>query len=66
MRLIDTSSWIDAMRRDLGALRAVEHYHLDEVIDPRDTRAVLIRTLEDSPTRRRAQGWARVRSISPI
>jgi acetyl-CoA carboxylase carboxyltransferase component len=53
-------------RERLGPLRAVEHFHLDEVIDPRDTRSVLIRTLEESPARRAARGWARVRPISPI
>ena len=54
------------IRRKLGPLRAAEHFHLDEVIDPRDTRALLVRVLEDAPARRRSNGWARVRSISPI
>jgi propionyl-CoA carboxylase beta chain len=54
------------IRRNLGPLRAAEHFHLDEVIDPRDTRALLVRALEDAPARRRGNGWARVRSISPI
>lgn len=53
-------------RSRLGALRAAEHFHVDEVIDPRDTRSCLIRALEDAPVRRRAKGYARHRSISPI
>lgn len=57
---------IAAIRRNLGPLRAAEHFHLDEVIDPRDTRGLLVRALEDAPARRRDNGWARVRSISPI
>jgi len=71
---IATASDPDARRRELigeirerlGPLRAVEHFHLDEVIDPRDTRSVLIRTLTESPARRPSRGWARVRPISPI
>jgi propionyl-CoA carboxylase beta chain len=55
-----------AIRRKLGPLRAAEHFHLDEVIDPRDTRAVLVRALEDAPARRKPGGWGRVRPISPI
>jgi len=57
---------IASIRKNLGPLRAAEHFHLDEVIDPRDTRAVLVRALEDAPARRRINGWGRVRSISPI
>jgi propionyl-CoA carboxylase beta chain len=57
---------IAMVRKNLGPLRAAEHFHLDEVIDPRDTRAVLVRALEDAPARRRSNGWGRVRSISPI
>jgi acetyl-CoA carboxylase carboxyltransferase component len=57
---------IAAIRKNLGPLRAVEHFHLDEVIDPRDTRGLLIRALEDAPARRGARGWPKRRSISPI
>lgn len=57
---------IDEMRSRLGPLRAVEHFHLDDVIDPRDTRSVLIRTLEDSPARRALSGYPRFRPISPV
>jgi len=57
---------IDAMKAKLGPLRAVEHFHLDDVIDPRDTRAVLIRTLEDAPARRPGSCYPKIRPISPI
>jgi acetyl-CoA carboxylase carboxyltransferase component len=57
---------IEAMRARLGPLRAVEHFNLDDVIDPRETRAVLIRTLEDAPARRPAGRYAKFRPISPI
>ena len=57
---------IDAMRARLGPLRAVEHFHIDDVIDPRDTRAVLIRTLDDAPARRPGARWAKFRPISPV
>ncbi len=57
---------IGEIRAKLGPLRAAEHFHIDEVIDPRDTRAALIRALEDAPTRRHARGYPKRRPISPI
>jgi propionyl-CoA carboxylase beta chain len=57
---------IDGIRRNLGSLRAAEHFHIDDVIDPRDTRSVLIRALADAPARRPARNYPRYRSISPI
>ncbi|MEQ8347714.1 MAG: carboxyl transferase domain-containing protein [Sneathiellaceae bacterium] len=57
---------IDTIRSRLGPLRAAEHFHIDEVIDPRDTRAALIRALEDAPVRRPPKGYPRFRPISPI
>jgi propionyl-CoA carboxylase beta chain len=57
---------IDGIRRNLGPLRAAAHFHVDDVIDPRDTRAVLIRTLADAPARRPDRNYPRYRSISPI
>ena len=57
---------IDEFKRHLGALRAVEHYFIDDVIDPRDTRAILIRTLKDCPPRHKPHGFPKHRSISPI
>jgi acetyl-CoA carboxylase carboxyltransferase component len=57
---------IDEFKQHLGALRSVEHYFIDDVIDPRDTRAVLIRTLKDCPPRHKTHGFPKHRSISPI
>lgn len=57
---------IDRMRARLGALRAVEHGHMDDVIDPRDTRSVLIRTLSDCAARRPPGRYPKFRPISPI
>jgi len=57
---------IDGIRAKLGPLRAAEHFHVDDVIDPRDTRSVLIRTLADAPRRRPAGSYPRHRPISPI
>jgi acetyl-CoA carboxylase carboxyltransferase component len=57
---------IDGIRRNLGPLRAAAHFHIDDVIDPRQTRPVLIRALADAPARRPARGYPKHRSISPI
>jgi len=57
---------IAEIRGRLGPLRAAEHFHIDEVIDPRDTRPALIAALADAPVRRPAKGYAKVRPISPI
>ncbi len=57
---------IDEFKGHLGALRAVEHFFIDDVIDPRDTRAILIRTLKDCPARHLNKPFPRHRSISPI
>ena len=57
---------VAAIRENLGPLRAAEHFHLDEVIDPRDTRSVLVRALEDAPARRHRHDWPKLRPISPI
>jgi propionyl-CoA carboxylase beta chain len=57
---------IDGIRQNLGPLRAAAHFHVDDVIDPRDTRAVLIRTLADAPARRPDRSYPRYRPISPI
>jgi acetyl-CoA carboxylase carboxyltransferase component len=57
---------IDRFRRNLGALRSAEHFFVDDVIDPRDTRKVLIQTLSAAPTRRTRVQYPRHRSISPI
>lgn len=57
---------IDGIRQKLGPLRAAEHFHIDDVIDPRDTRSVLIRALADAPVRRHGSRYPRHRTISPI
>lgn len=57
---------IAEIRGRLGPLRAAEHFHVDDVIDPRDTRPALIAVLEEAPARRPAKGYPKVRPISPI
>jgi len=57
---------IDDFRQNLGAVRSNEHFHMDDVIDPRDTRKFLIDTLSRAPPRRNDQTFPRFRSISPI
>jgi len=57
---------IDGFRENLGALRSLEHGFVDDIVDPRDTRAVLIRTLRDCPARRPPSRYPRHRTISPI
>jgi acetyl-CoA carboxylase carboxyltransferase component len=36
---------IDEIRGRIGSLRAAEGFGIDEIIDPRDTRRILIETL---------------------
>ncbi|MCC6000065.1 MAG: methylmalonyl-CoA carboxyltransferase [Pararhodobacter sp.] len=58
---------IDRFRSQLGSLRAVEAYGIDDVIDPRDTRRHLITALQRCQTRK--TGLARPNrrhAISPI
>jgi acetyl-CoA carboxylase carboxyltransferase component len=57
---------IREIRGRLSPLRAAEHFHVDDVIDPRDTRPLLIRALEDAPFRRPRRPYPRHRPISPI
>ena len=56
---------IDLFKSRLGAIRAAEHFHIDDVIDPRDTRKFLFDTLSRS-RRRRDHGFQKYRTISPI
>ena len=58
---------IARFRQQLGALHAAAHFGIDDVIDPRDTRAALLATLERCPPRR-LQGMQprRRHAISPI
>ena len=57
---------IDIFKRQLGALRSAEHFGIDTVIDPRDTRQFIIDTLAVSPSRRQSKQPPKYRSISPI
>lgn len=58
---------IDGFRKNLGPIRACEHFFVEDVIDPRDTRSFLIRTLAiATPRRPSPHSHAKFRSISPI
>ncbi|MEI6533987.1 MAG: carboxyl transferase domain-containing protein [Verrucomicrobiaceae bacterium] len=57
---------IDEFRQQLSPLRSAEHFHMDDVVDPRDTRSYLIDMISRSPIRRQLQQFPRKRSISPI
>lgn len=57
---------IDRFRSQLGALRAAEDFGIDDVIDPRDTRRLLIATLRRCPLRRPPSPGSRIHGISPI
>lgn len=57
---------IDAFKSQLGAVRGAEHFGIDDVIDPRDTRRRLIRCFERCAPRRHGSGPPKFRSIAPI
>ncbi len=57
---------IDTFKSQLGSLRAAEHFGIDNVIDPRETRGFLIHTLAGCPPRRQSKQPPKIRSISPI
>ena len=57
---------IDIFKSQLGALRAAEHFGIDTVIDPRDTRSFLIDTFAACPARHQSKHPPKFRSISPI
>jgi acetyl-CoA carboxylase carboxyltransferase component len=57
---------IDETRSRIGAAQAAEGFGIDDVIDPRDTRSVLIKALASLPARRAFKGPPKRRSISPI
>lgn len=57
---------IDETRARIGAAQAAEGFGIDDVIDPRDTRATLIKALAGLPARRPFKGPPKRRSISPI
>ncbi len=59
---------IARFKSQLGALQAAEHFGIDDVIDPRETRSVIIGTLERCPARKQGRPGprGRVHAISPI
>ena len=57
---------IDRIKSRTGATLAARDFGVDDVIDPRDTRRILIETFASCPPRRRNTGPPRVRPISPI
>ena len=50
----------------LGAVRAAEHFGIDDVIDPRDTRRLVIEAFATTPARRRLGMPPKFRPIAPI
>ena len=57
---------IDAIREQTSALHAAEDFGIDDVIDPRRTRQILIETFNTCAPRRPDRSPPRRRSISPI
>ena len=58
---------IGRFQRQLGALHAAAHFGIDDVIDPRDTRPLIIETLQRCGVRKRhLRQPARYHGISPI
>ncbi len=58
---------IGRFREQLGAMHAAGHFGIDDVIDPRDTRPLLIATLQRcGPRKRNLRGSGRFHAISPI
>ena len=57
---------IDETRQRLHAIRAAEGFGVDEVIDPRSTRARLIELLGNAQPRRHPGGPPKFRPIAPI
>lgn len=57
---------IDRIKTQTAALGAARDFGIDEVIDPRDTRALLIETFNTAPRRRPDRNPPRYRAISPI
>ena len=58
---------IARFRTQLGPLSAAEHFGIDDVIDPLETRAAIAHTLDRCPSRKKARATAKKRhGISPI
>jgi propionyl-CoA carboxylase beta chain len=57
---------VDRIRSQTDALGAAAGFGIDDVIDPRDTRRLLIETFDSCPRRRPDRSPPRFRPISPI
>ena len=57
---------IEQFRTQLGPVYAAEGFGIDDVIEPADTRAVLIEALERSPRRHRDLAPPRIHPVTPI
>jgi acetyl-CoA carboxylase carboxyltransferase component len=57
---------VELFRARVGPLEAAGGFGIDDIIDPADTRAVLIETLDQLPRRRLDGLGTRTRGISPI
>lgn len=58
---------VGRFREQLGALHAAEHFGIDDVIDPRDTRSVVLATLARCGPRKKHRAWPdKPHGISPI
>jgi acetyl-CoA carboxylase carboxyltransferase component len=57
---------IEKIRTQTGAVNSLADFGLDDVIDPRETRRVLIETFATCPPRHRDKNPPRIRPISPI
>lgn len=66
----DPAAWrqvlIDGIRARTGALRAAEGFGIDDVIDPRDTRARLVEVLDQVRDRQHGGLPPKNRAIPPI
>jgi propionyl-CoA carboxylase beta chain len=57
---------VQRIRAQTGAINAAADFGVDETIDPRETRQLLIDTFESCPRRKASQDPPRFRPISPI
>jgi propionyl-CoA carboxylase beta chain len=58
---------VAGFKAQLGALHAAEHFGIDDVIDPLDTRAAIAATLARCLPRKRARAWpAKEHGVSPV
>ncbi len=57
---------IAGIRDRIGPLQAAEGFGIDDIIDPRETRARLIEVLERAPARRADRQPPKFRAIPPI